>query len=44
MSSWLRLKDRGREGKSKTSILRMMKPPHNALQDVKVRGVKFMSA
>lgn len=33
----------GREGKSKTSILLMMKPPYNALQDVKLLCVKFMS-
>lgn len=44
MSSWLWLKGRGREGKSKTSILPMMKPPYNALQDVKLLCVKFMSA
>lgn len=43
-SSWLQLKDGGREGKSKASILQMMKPPYNALQDVKVLCVKFMSA
>lgn len=31
-------------GKSKTSILHVMKPPYNALQHVKLLGVKFMSA
>lgn len=44
MSFWLWLKDGGRGGKSKASILQMMKPPYNTLQDVKVLGVKFMSA
>lgn len=44
--SWLRLKVGGGGGKrkSKASILQMMKPPYNALQDVKVLCVKFMSA
>ena len=41
---WPRLKDGGRERKFKASVLQMMKPPYNALQDVKVLCVKFMSA
>lgn len=42
--TWLWLKCSRREGKSNASIPQMMKPPYNALQDVKVLCVKFMSA